>query len=67
MKRTKLFVRLSGLGEARAEGGVATVVLGLAAGTGLWVLSRWEEAVLSLVATGLVSVFGMLRSFLGLA
>ena len=64
MKRTKLFVRLSGVGEARAEGGVATVVLGLAAGTGLWVMSQWEEAVLRLIGTGLVSVFGIIRSFL---
>jgi hypothetical protein len=65
MKRTKLFVRLSGLGEARAEGEVATVVLGLAAGGGLWAVSRWEEAVLHLIGTGLVSVIGMIRSFLG--
>ena len=64
MKRSKIFVRLSRFGEARAEGGLATVTLGLTAGAGLWVVSRWEETVLSLIGTGLASVFALVRSFL---
>jgi hypothetical protein len=64
MKRTRIFVRLSRFGEARAEGGIATVVLGLAAGAALWVVSRWDEAVLNLIGIGLTSGFSLIRSFL---
>jgi len=65
MKRTRIFVRLSRIGQASAEGGIATVVLGLAGGAALWIVSRWEEAVIHLIGTGLASGFSLIRSLVG--
>jgi hypothetical protein len=64
MKRTQLFVRIAGIGEAKAEGIVAVVAVGIWAAVGTWVLSRWEDGVFSFLRTVLASVTSLAQAVL---
>lgn len=61
MNRTKLFVRLIGLGEAHAEGIFGTLVFGGVVVSCFWILSRWDEGLFLLIAKGLGSVLEIVR------
>jgi hypothetical protein len=59
MKRTRLFVRIAGIGEAKAEGLIGVLAVGLWAAVGTWVLSRWEEGLLALAGAAIASVISL--------